>query len=157
MTGGKPATPASTVAATSPSEIAPSVPIIRSSLPADSETDDREMLVYPSSGSVDFNGSELQEIKPMVRPLQMTRDLMSPYVWTEPDARFEMRAYAVTRPDEPMTNTGIIWVGWSNDGIDFAMLTNPLSCPAALANKMPAEWKSRGGEGLERHLRHILS
>ena len=88
MIGGKPATPTSPAAATNQTEIAPGVPVIRSRLRADSVAGDRKVLVYPSSGLVDFNVQELQDIQLMGPPLLMARDLMSPYVWLEPDGRF---------------------------------------------------------------------
>ncbi|KQM76533.1 glycosidase [Sphingomonas sp. Leaf22] len=59
----------------------------------------------------------------------MTRDLMSPYVWQEADGRFGMMVRAVTRPGEPMTDTGVIWAGWSDDGRHFAMLPEPSIVP----------------------------
>ncbi|WP_354289378.1 glycosidase [Sphingomonas sp. UYEF23] len=135
MIGGKPAAPSSAAGATNQSEIAPGVPIIRSRLPADSVTGDRKVLVYPSSNAVDFNVQELQDIHLMGPPLLMARDLMSPYVWLEPDGRFGIMVRAVTQPGKPMTDTGIIWAGWSDDGVHFAMLDQPSIVPGAVGEK----------------------
>ena len=94
----------------------------KSRLPADSNTGDRKTLVGSSPGLVDFNVKQLQDIR-LTGPAElMSRDLMSPYVWAEPDGRYGIMVRAVTRPGEPMTDTGIIWAGWSDDGITFAML-----------------------------------
>ncbi len=127
--------PASTAGATNQSEIAPGVPIVRSRLPADSVTGDRKVLVYPSSNVVDFNVQELQEIHLMGPAPLMARDLMSPYVWLEPDGRFGIMVRAVTQPGEPMTDTGIIWAGWSDDGVHFAMLDQPAIVPGGPGEK----------------------
>ncbi|WP_242186145.1 glycosidase [Sphingomonas sp. CARO-RG-8B-R24-01] len=135
MIGSKPAMPASTAGATNQSEIAPGVPIVRSRLPADSVTGDRKVLVYPSSNVVDFNVQELQEIHLMGPAPLMARDLMSPYVWLEPDGRFGIMVRAVTQPGEPMTDTGIIWAGWSDDGVHFAMLDQPAIVPGGPGEK----------------------
>ncbi len=135
MIGNDPATPSSKAAATNQSEITPGVPIVRSRLPADSVTGDRKVLLYPSAGVVDFNVQELQDIQLMGPPQLMARDLMSPYVWLEPDGRFGIMVRAVTRPGEPMTDTGIIWAGWSDDGVRFAMLDQPSILPGAAGEK----------------------
>jgi predicted GH43/DUF377 family glycosyl hydrolase len=135
MTADRPAAPSSMAGATNQLEIAPGVPIIRSRLPADSVTGDRKVLVYPSSGSVDFNVQELQDIELVGPAPLMARDLMSPYVWLEPDGRFGIMVRAVTRPGEPMTDTGIIWAGWSTDGIHFAMLDQPSILPGGPGEK----------------------
>ncbi len=127
--------PASTAGATNQSEIAPGVPIVRSRLPADSVTGDRKVLVYPSSNVVDFNVQELQEIHLMGPAPLMARDLMSPYVWLEPDGRFGIMVRAVTQPGEPMTDTGIIWAGWSDDGVHFEMLDQPAIVPGGPGEK----------------------
>ncbi len=120
---------------TNQSEIAPGVPIVRSRLPADSVTGDRKVLVYPSSNAVDFNVQELQEIHLLGPSALMARDLMSPYVWLEPDGRFGIMVRAVTQPGEPMTDTGIIWAGWSDDGINFTMLEQPSILPGGTGEK----------------------
>ncbi len=135
MIGGKPLVPSSNVGATSQSEIAPGVPIVRSRLPADRITGDRKVLVYPSSNAVDFNVEELQEIHLTGPAPLMARDLMSPYVWLEPDGRYGIMVRAVTQPGEPMTDTGIIWAGWSDDGIRFAMLDEPPILPGGASEK----------------------
>lgn len=125
----------SAAAATSQSDIAPGIPVIRSKLPADSVTGDRKVLVYPSSGLVDFNVHALEDILLMGPAPLMARDLMSPFVWLEPDGRFGIMVRAVTRPGEPMTDTGTIWGGWSDDGIHFNMLDQPSILPGATGEK----------------------
>ena len=115
--------------ATDQGEIAPGIPVIRSGLPADSVTGDRKVLLYDSPGIVDFNVQAIQDIQLSGPPLLMNRDLMSPYVWLEPDGRFGIMVRAVTRPGQPMTDTGIIWAGWSTDGVHFAMLDQPSIVP----------------------------
>lgn len=135
MTDAVPPARTSTVPATSQSEIAPGIPVVRSKLPADSVTGDRKVLVYPSSGLVDFNVHALEDIHLMGPALLMARDLMSPFVWLEPDGRFGIMVRAVTRPGEPMTDTGIIWGGWSDDGVHFNMLDQPSILPGAAGEK----------------------
>ncbi|WP_010218192.1 glycosidase [Sphingomonas sp. PAMC 26621] len=135
MTDGVPAARTSTVPATSQSEIAPGIPVVRSKLPADSVTGDRKVLVYPSPGLVDFNVHALEDIHLMGPAALMARDLMSPFVWLEPDGRFGIMVRAVTRPGEPMTDTGIIWGGWSDDGVHFNMLDQPSILPGATGEK----------------------
>jgi predicted GH43/DUF377 family glycosyl hydrolase len=135
MTEGTPTAPSSAIAATNQSEIAPGVPIVPSRLPADSVTGDRKVLVYPSPGVVDFNVQELQDIHLSGPPRLMARDLMSPFVWLEPDGRVGIMVRAVTRPGEPMTDTGTIWAGWSDDGVRFTMLDQPSIVPGSAGEK----------------------
>ncbi|KQM21410.1 glycosidase [Novosphingobium sp. Leaf2] len=59
----------------------------------------------------------------------MARDLMSPYIWRERDGRWGIMVRAVTRPGEPVTDTGVIWAGWSPDGRHFTMLDEPSIVP----------------------------
>ncbi|WP_409977419.1 glycosidase [Sphingomonas sp. Y38-1Y] len=59
----------------------------------------------------------------------MGRDLMSPYVWREADGRWGIMVRAVTKAGEPMVDTGQIWAGWSEDGVNFAMLDAPSIVP----------------------------
>lgn len=98
------------------------------SLP-DSVTGDRKQVVEKSTMLVDFNVEELENIWLSGPAHLMSRDLMSPYVWLEPDGRFGIMVRAVTRPGETMTDTGIIWAGWSTDGVHFAMLDAPAIVP----------------------------
>lgn len=135
MTNAPRAKPMSAAAATNQTEIAPGVPVVRSQLAGDSVSGDRKVMVYPSSGAVDFNVHELQDIHLTGPDRLMARDLMSPYVWTEPDGRFGIMVRAVTRPGEPMTDTGIIWAGWSDDGVHFAMLDHPSILPGSAGEK----------------------
>ena len=85
--------------------------------------------VQPAPVVLDFNVQAIEAITLDGPPLLMTRDLMSPYVWREPDGRFGIMVRAVVRPGEPMTDTGIIWGGWSDDGRAFTMLPEPSIVP----------------------------
>jgi predicted GH43/DUF377 family glycosyl hydrolase len=55
----------------------------------------------------------------------MARDLMSPYVWQEPDGRFGIMVRAVPKTGAERTDTGQIWAGWGKDGANFDMLAMP--------------------------------
>jgi len=57
------------------------------------------------------------------------RDLMSPYVWQEPDGRLGIMVRAVPRRGTEPTDTGVIWAGWSEDGVHFEMLDAPSILP----------------------------
>nr|WP_250890489.1 glycosidase [Sphingobium nicotianae] len=59
----------------------------------------------------------------------MARDLMSPFVWQEKDGRFGIMLRAVTKMGEAMTDTGVIWAGWSADGRHFSMHDTPAIVP----------------------------
>ncbi|KZE18951.1 glycosidase [Sphingomonas hankookensis] len=59
----------------------------------------------------------------------MARDLMSPYVWREPDGRYAMMVRAVVPQGQELTDTGVIWSGWSEDGRHFQMLDRPSIVP----------------------------
>nr|WP_246617152.1 glycosidase [Sphingomonas yunnanensis] len=59
----------------------------------------------------------------------MARDLMSPYVWREDDGRWGLMVRATVRAGEPLTDTGQIWAGWSDDGVRFTMLDAPSLVP----------------------------
>jgi beta-1,2-mannobiose phosphorylase / 1,2-beta-oligomannan phosphorylase len=97
--------------------------------PPDSVTGDRKEQVSNRTHPIDFNVEALEDVTLIGPPELMARDLMSPYVWTEPDGRCGIMVRAVVRPGNPMTDTGIIWAGWSDDGVTFHMLDHPSIVP----------------------------
>ena len=92
---------------------------------ADSLTGDRKEKMARSSSRVDFNIEDLQTVTLTGPEALMARDLMSPYVWMEPDGRYGMMVRAVPAAGQPRTDTGQIWAGWSDDGVTFAMNATP--------------------------------
>jgi len=62
-------------------------------------------------------------------PVLADRDLMSPFVWREPDGRYGIMVRAVPKLGHEMVDTGIIWAGWSDDGKRFKMLDKPSIVP----------------------------
>lgn len=89
---------------------------------ADAPVKDR---VERSRVAVDFNVKAIEDVVLDGPPALMARDLMSPYIWRDADGRWGIMVRAVTRPGAPMTDTGVIWAGWSDDGRRFAMLDAP--------------------------------
>jgi predicted GH43/DUF377 family glycosyl hydrolase len=85
--------------------------------------------VQNATAALDFNVEALEEVTLSGPPALMARDLMSPYIWQEPDGRFGIMVRAVTKPGEPLVDTGVIWGGWSDDGRSFAMLDRPVIEP----------------------------
>ena len=91
----------------------------------DPVTGDRKETVAPGRGILDFNVEDLQEIT-LTGPDAVTRrDLMSPYVWKAGDGRFGVMVRAVPALGTKLTDTGQIWAGWSEDGVNFEMLDQP--------------------------------
>src|SRR6185437_14170210 len=88
----------------------------------DSVTGDRKEKLAPSQARVDFNVEDVQTIHLKGPQALCKRDLMSPYVWLEPDGRLGIMVRAVPAPDQPRSDTGQIWAGWSDDGVTFDML-----------------------------------
>ena len=78
---------------------------------------------------MDFNVEAIETVALDGPPALTARDLMSPYVWREPDGRYGIMVRAVVRPGEPQTDTGVIWAGFGLDGRSFTMLAQP-SIPA---------------------------
>jgi predicted GH43/DUF377 family glycosyl hydrolase len=78
---------------------------------------------------LDFNVRRIEQVMLNGPPALMSRDLMSPYIWREPDGRWGIMVRAVVPPGEPLTDTGVIWAGWSDDGVSFAMLDAPSIVP----------------------------
>ena len=56
-------------------------------------------------------------------------DLMSPYVWRDPDGSFRVLVRAVPRRDAADAGTGDIWHGRSDDGLAFEMDDAPVLSP----------------------------
>lgn len=74
---------------------------------------------------LDFNVKRLEAVTISGPPAVMSRDLMSPYVWREADGRYGLMVRAVVPPGTELTDTGVIWSGWSDDGRHFNMLDVP--------------------------------
>ncbi|VXC67320.1 glycosidase [Sphingomonas sp. 8AM] len=89
----------------------------------------RKDVVAGSDVALDFNVKRIETVALQGPPALMERDLMSPYVWREPDGRWGLMVRAVVRPDAPLTDTGLIWSGWSDDGVHFTMLDAPSLAP----------------------------
>ena len=95
----------------------------------DPVTGDRKEIVRNSAEVVDFAVEEIENVTLNAPPALADRDLMSPYVWAEPDGRYGIMVRAVTRRGAEMTDTGVIWGGWSTDGVVFDMLDHPSIVP----------------------------
>lgn len=85
--------------------------------------------VEDSRTPVDFNVKAIEEVVLDGPDALMARDLMSPYIWREPDGRWGIMVRAVVRAGQAMIDTGVIWAGWSDDGRRFAMLDTPSIVP----------------------------
>jgi predicted GH43/DUF377 family glycosyl hydrolase len=89
----------------------------------------RKDRVVDTGVAIDFNVRRIETVM-LDGPAALTdRDLMSPYIWREADGRWGIMVRAVVRPGEPLTDTGVIWAGWSDDGVRFAMLDAPAIVP----------------------------
>ncbi len=93
--------------------------------PADPVTGDIKETMHPSNQVVDFNVEDMQDVTLIAPAALRERDLMSPYIWQDPNGRLGIMVRAVPRPDRPRTDTGQIWAGWSDDGVTFEMLDQP--------------------------------
>jgi predicted GH43/DUF377 family glycosyl hydrolase len=78
---------------------------------------------------IDFNVEALEPVTLQGPSAIAERDLMSPYVWTEPDGRLGIMVRAVPPQGADRTDTGMIWAGWSNDGRVFDMEPAPAIVP----------------------------
>jgi predicted GH43/DUF377 family glycosyl hydrolase len=78
---------------------------------------------------IDFNVELLEPVTLHGPSALSERDLMSPYVWTEPDGRLGIMVRAVPRQDVDRSDTGVIWAGWSDDGRVFDMEERPAIVP----------------------------
>jgi predicted GH43/DUF377 family glycosyl hydrolase len=92
---------------------------------ADLLTGDRKEMLVGGRDRIDFNVEDVQDIHVIGPPELSARDLLSPYVWREPDGRFGLMVRAAPAAGKPQTDTGQIWAGWSRDGVSFEMLTAP--------------------------------
>jgi predicted GH43/DUF377 family glycosyl hydrolase len=78
---------------------------------------------------IDFNVQALEPLSLNGPSAIEERDLMSPYVWLEPDGRYGIMVRAVPRASADRTDTGVIWAGWSDDGRVFDMDPEPAIVP----------------------------
>ena len=78
---------------------------------------------------VDFNIEAIEPVTLHGPPALLERDLMSPYVWLEPDGRRGIMVRAVPSATMTKTDTGVIWAGWSQDGSAFQMDDAPCIVP----------------------------
>ena len=78
---------------------------------------------------MDFNVEALETVTIDGPPALMARDFMSPYVWREDDGRFGILLRAVPKIGAELTDTGVVWGGWSDDGRCFSMLPEPSITP----------------------------
>ncbi|GGB40396.1 hypothetical protein GCM10011380_32300 [Sphingomonas metalli] len=89
----------------------------------------RKDAVAAADEPLDFNVKRIETVTLDGPAALMARDLMSPYVWREPDGRWGIMVRAVVRQGEPLVDTGRIWAGWSDDGRHFTMLDAPSIVP----------------------------
>jgi predicted GH43/DUF377 family glycosyl hydrolase len=89
----------------------------------------RKDVVAENAIALDFNVKRIESVTLDGPPELMRRDLMSPFVWREPDGRWGIMVRAVVKAGEPLTDTGVIWGGWSDDGCRFTMLEQPSIVP----------------------------
>ena len=82
---------------------------------------------------IDFNVEALEPVTLQGPSILSERDLMSPYVWAEPSGRLGIMVRAVPPAGADRTDTGIIWAGWSDDGIVFDMAAAPAIVPGPAA------------------------
>jgi predicted GH43/DUF377 family glycosyl hydrolase len=85
--------------------------------------------VVAAATMLDFNVKSIEHVVVDGPPALMARDLMSPYVWLERDGRWGLMVRATVRAGEPLTDTGQIWAGWSDDGARFTMFDAPSLVP----------------------------
>ena len=78
---------------------------------------------------IDFNVEALEPVVLQGSSALAERNLMSPYIWVEPDGRLGIMVRAVPPDDADRTDTGVIWAGWSDDGIVFDMDAAPAITP----------------------------
>lgn len=77
----------------------------------------------------DFNVKRTEPVTLHGPPALAERDLMSPYVWRERDGRYGIAVRAVPKAGCDAADTGIIWAGWSPDGVVFEMAAAPALTP----------------------------
>lgn len=89
----------------------------------------RKDRVETKNSWLDFNVEATEDVT-LNGPASLSeRDLMSPFIWAEPDGRFGIMVRAVPASGGNPTDTGVIWSGWSHDGAVFDMLAEPSIVP----------------------------
>lgn len=89
---------------------------------------DREK-VTPNDFVLDFNVERLEQVT-LEGPLALTeRAYMSPFVWMAEGGGYEMLIRATPSAGAPLTDTGVIWHGHSDDGRHFIMAEKPAIKP----------------------------
>lgn len=86
-----------------------------------------------SAAELAFNVMAIEDVAIAGPDALMRRDWMSPFVWTEPDGRLGMMLRAVPQRGAPPVDTGVIWAGWSDDGVTFTMEDQPAITPGPAA------------------------
>lgn len=94
----------------------------------------RKDVVCENAIQLDFNVKRIEAITLDGPPALAERDLMSPYIWREPaggsnGGRWGIMVRAVVKAGAAFTDTGVIWAGWSEDGVRFTMLDTPSIVP----------------------------
>jgi len=92
---------------------------------SDAKTGDIKETMRPANQTVDFNVEDMEDVTLIGPAALCERDFMSPYIWQDPNGRLGVMVRAVPRPDQPRSDTGQIWAGWSDDGVTFEMLDKP--------------------------------
>ena len=85
--------------------------------------------VIPNPVALDFNVERIEPVTLAGPALLTDRAHMSPYVWLSGDGGYEMLMRACPCPDAPITDTGVIWHGRSDDGVHFTMADAPAIVP----------------------------
>lgn len=78
---------------------------------------------------LDFNVEHLERVTIEGPPALTQRRYMSPYVWVSKDGGYEILVRAWPRKDAPFSDTGVIWHGRSDDGINFVVTGQPVLSP----------------------------
>ena len=79
--------------------------------------------------TLDFNVEAIDPVVLQANTALAERDLMSPYVWELDKGRFGLLVRAVPRVPSEATDTGTIWFGTSQDGLNFVMDEHPILVP----------------------------
>lgn len=95
----------------------------------DSATGDVKEFIRKSTELIDFAIEEIENVSLVGPDTLMARDMMSPFVWIEPNGKHGIMVRAVPRIGGPASDTGVIWAGWSDDGVTFTMLDQPSIVP----------------------------
>lgn len=90
--------------------------------------------VEDNAVSLNFNVVAIDDVTLKGPAALLAKDFMSPFVWAEPDGRFGIMVRAVPRPNIRPSDTGVIWAGWSDDGLTFDMLADPSVIPGPEAH-----------------------